>query len=120
MMPKQLLGWLLLGLSVGVTGYEVPVSDTDYSRQTCSGMWSSQSTYINGMVLPGLRVYDCTYVILMCTLVTFQPSQGQLAMVIYEWSDMKYLGKITSVSDDTLPVSGRFTDDLRQRAAYPF
>lgn len=37
--------------------------------------------------------------------VTFEPSHGQLAMVIYEWNDVKYLGKITSASDDTLPVS---------------
>lgn len=28
--------------------YEVPVVDTDYSREICSGMWGSQSTYING------------------------------------------------------------------------
>jgi hypothetical protein len=41
---------------------------------------------------------------LMYIPVTFEPSQGQLAMVIYEWSDVKYLGKITT-SDDTLPVS---------------
>lgn len=26
-------------------------------------------------------------------------------MVIYEWQDVKYLGKVTSVSDDSLPVS---------------
>ena len=32
-------------------------------------------------------------------------SQGQLAMVIYEWSDYKYLGKVTSKEDDFLPVS---------------
>lgn len=32
-------------------------------------------------------------------------SQGQLAMVIYEWADAPYLGKITSEEDDYLPVS---------------
>ena len=43
----------------------------------------------------------------MFSLVTFDAkSQGQLAMVIYEWTDAPYLGKITSMSDDTLPVSG--------------
>lgn len=26
-------------------------------------------------------------------------------MVIYEWSDAKYLGKITSTTDESLPVS---------------
>ncbi|GAW07101.1 protein PTM1 [Lentinula edodes] len=30
-------------------------------------------------------------------------SQGQLAMVIYEWADAPYLGKVTSVSDESLP-----------------
>ena len=38
--------------------------------------------------------------------VTFDStSQGQLAMVIYEWKDMQYLGKITSQVDNMLPVS---------------
>lgn len=37
--------------------------------------------------------------------VTFDAgSQGQLATVIYEWGDVQYLGKDTSVSED-LPVS---------------
>ncbi|KAJ7751292.1 lung seven transmembrane receptor-domain-containing protein [Mycena maculata] len=64
--------------------YQVAVEDTDYSRQTCTGMWASESTYIN---------------------VTFNPSvsQGQLAMLIYEWSDVQYLGKVTSMTDDELP-----------------
>lgn len=41
-----------------------------------------------------------------CTLVTFDnTSPGQVAMVIYEWQDVKYLGKVTSKVDDLLPVS---------------
>ena len=37
--------------------------------------------------------------------VTFdKSSHGQLAAVIYEWSDVQYLGKTTSYIDD-LPVS---------------
>jgi hypothetical protein len=32
-------------------------------------------------------------------------SQGQLAMVIYEWEDVKYLGKATDPMDNALPVS---------------
>lgn len=40
-------------------------------------------------------------------LVTFDArSQGQLASVIYEWGDVKYLGKETS-RDGDLPVSTR-------------
>jgi hypothetical protein len=37
--------------------------------------------------------------------VTFDAeSQGQLAMVIYEWKDYEMLGKVTSEIDDFLPV----------------
>ncbi|KAF7981133.1 hypothetical protein HWV62_34873 [Athelia sp. TMB] len=36
-------------------------------------------------------------------VITFEPSQGQLAMVIYEWEDVEYLGKVTSMVDDYLP-----------------
>ncbi|KAJ3516362.1 hypothetical protein NLJ89_g1171 [Agrocybe chaxingu] len=63
----------LFTLMPSVVAYEVPLVDTDYSRQTCSGMWGGPSAYIN---------------------VTFDnSSQGQLAMVIYEWADVRYLGK---------------------------
>ena len=38
--------------------------------------------------------------------VTFDAkSQGQLAMVVYEWGDMAYLGKVTSTVNTELPVS---------------
>ncbi|KAI0962052.1 hypothetical protein AcV7_000979 [Taiwanofungus camphoratus] len=63
-----------------VVAYEVPVSDKDYDRQICTGMWANQKTYIN---------------------VTFDNnSQGQLAMAIYEWGDVQYLGKVTSTVND--------------------
>ncbi|KAK1220015.1 hypothetical protein PQX77_017222 [Marasmius sp. AFHP31] len=46
-------------------------------------MWANDKTYIN---------------------VTFDASsQGQLAMVIYEWSDAPFLGKVTSEEDEFLP-----------------
>ncbi|KAF7339301.1 Integral membrane protein [Mycena sanguinolenta] len=74
---------LVLSFSFLCAAYQVPVLDADYSRQICSGMWANENTYIN---------------------VTFEDaSQGQLAMVIYEWSDVQYLGKITSFTDDELP-----------------
>lgn len=47
-----------------------------------------------------------------CATVTFDPSQGQLATVIYEWSDVEYLGKVTSMVDDALPVSNYATQVL--------
>ena len=47
--PFSLLSLLWLVCSAwSVLAYEVPVSDTDYDRQICSGMWASGSTYING------------------------------------------------------------------------
>ncbi|KAJ7897061.1 lung seven transmembrane receptor-domain-containing protein [Mycena olivaceomarginata] len=74
---------LLLSFSLLCLGYQVSVLDTDYSRQICSGMWANENTYIN---------------------ITFEDtSQGQLAMVIYEWTDVNYLGKITSFTNDELP-----------------
>jgi hypothetical protein len=64
--------------------YEVPFSDSDYSRQVCSGMWGGPETYIN-------VTFDAT------------SSHGHVAMVVYEWKDVKYLGKVTSETDDSLP-----------------
>ncbi|KAI6012488.1 lung seven transmembrane receptor-domain-containing protein [Pisolithus orientalis] len=74
----------LLSAASAVAGYEVTFADSDYSRQVCSGMWGDSNTYIN---------------------VTFDPrtSYGQVAMAIYEWKDVKYLGAVTSESDDSLP-----------------
>ncbi|KAI0782376.1 lung seven transmembrane receptor-domain-containing protein [Irpex lacteus] len=76
--------WLAILSSLNLAAaFEVPFSETDYDRQICSGMWGGKDTYIN---------------------VTFGgTSQGQLAMVIYEWKDMQYLGKVTSMVDDLLP-----------------
>ncbi|KAI0719950.1 lung seven transmembrane receptor-domain-containing protein [Cerioporus squamosus] len=70
----------LLLAACGAAAYDVPIADTDYDRQICSGMWAGKNTYIN---------------------VTFDAgSQGQLAAVIYEWGDVEYLGKDTSKSGD--------------------
>ncbi|KZS95867.1 hypothetical protein SISNIDRAFT_438421 [Sistotremastrum niveocremeum HHB9708] len=81
-------GLLLARLS---RAYEIPISDTDDTRQACSGMWGGKNAHIN---------------------VTFDAeSQGQLAMVIYRWSDVSMLGKVTSESDDTLPKTYVCTSD---------
>ncbi|TFK56672.1 protein PTM1 [Heliocybe sulcata] len=87
---SRCLPWLLLGLA-SVAAYEVPVHDTDYSRQVCTGMWGGQKAHINVS-------FDGT-------------SQGQLAMVIYEWGDMEFLGKVTSMTDDSLPKTYVCTSD---------
>ncbi len=48
-------------------------------------MWAGDSTFIN---------------------ISFEAtSQGNVAMVVYEWADAQYLGKVTSRTDDLLPVS---------------
>ncbi|EAU92776.2 hypothetical protein CC1G_01821 [Coprinopsis cinerea okayama7 len=66
--------WITICLHLRlVLAYEVAITDKDYSRQACSGMWGGETAYIN---------------------VTFdKSSQGQVAMVIYEWTDEDYLGK---------------------------
>ncbi|KAG0661507.1 hypothetical protein C6P46_003919 [Rhodotorula mucilaginosa] len=54
--------------------YQVLVSDQDEVRQVCSGMWGE------GAETPFIEVI-------------FSPaSRGQLALVIFEWKDSKYLG----------------------------
>ena len=94
---------LLLAASTAAA-YEVPIADTDYDRQICSGMWGGKNTYINGVA-----GFLATYMFPLSSvlLVTFDAaSQGQLATVIYEWRDVSYLGKDTS-HDEDLPVSSR-------------
>jgi hypothetical protein len=55
--------------------------------------------------------------VIQLALVSFEStSQGQLAMVIYEWGDYHYLGKVTSEIDDYLPVSIRAMPVLAKRA----
>jgi hypothetical protein len=38
-------------------------------------------------------------------------------MVIYEWKDVKYLGAITSTTDDSLPVSNPLQHSLPPNSA---
>lgn len=66
----------LLYFTTFVKSYQVLISDTDDVRQVCSGMWQkfagSREPYIEILFGPA--------------------SKGQLALVIYEWTDAKYLG----------------------------
>ncbi|KZO95957.1 hypothetical protein CALVIDRAFT_515235 [Calocera viscosa TUFC12733] len=75
---------LLLGLlAARARAYSEPISDTDDLHQVCSGMWAGGDAHIE---------------------VSFDAgSHGQMAMVIYEWSDITYLGKVTSPDDNSLP-----------------
>ena len=51
--------------------------------------------------------------------VTFDAtSQGQLAMAIYEWQDVSYLGKVT-IGDNDLPVSVPYHPILAPAYSYP-
>ena len=43
----MIVPWLLAG-ALAAAAYEVPVADTDYSSQVCSGMWAGKDTFING------------------------------------------------------------------------
>lgn len=71
-----LLLWTLLQAISFLHGYQVLISDSDELRQVCSGMWhkiaKSRDPYIE---------------------IIFGPaSSGQLALVVYEWQDAKWLG----------------------------
>jgi hypothetical protein len=50
MRPPTLLGTILVGISaaIRVSGYDVPVSDKDDTRQVCSGMYGGSDAKING------------------------------------------------------------------------
>ncbi|KAF9567045.1 protein PTM1 [Agrocybe pediades] len=84
-MPSWPLFSLILFLISQVLAFEAPIADTDYSRQVCSGMWGGPSAYIN-------VTFDTT------------PQPADMAMLIYEWKDVKYFGKETTPeTDDDLP-----------------
>lgn len=71
----------------------VPISDTDQLRETCSGMYGGSEAFIEGepcSVLPLIRYLRMG---LTTSAVAFDPSSsGQVSLVIYEWSDVGYLG----------------------------
>ena len=56
MVCRWLCRWFTFGLlasgfapgGTGVVAYEVPIRDSDYDRQVCSGMWAGENTFING------------------------------------------------------------------------
>ncbi|KAJ1301487.1 hypothetical protein OPQ81_008744 [Rhizoctonia solani] len=79
---------MLLGLA---SAFELKISDQDDYRQACSGMWGGNNAYIN---------------------VTYDPdSRGQVAMVIYEWRDAKYLGIDTEPDNYLVPKTYVCTTD---------
>ncbi|WWC60033.1 uncharacterized protein I303_102596 [Kwoniella dejecticola CBS 10117] len=64
-----------------VNAFRVPISDTDSLREVCSGMYGGKDAYIE---------------------VTFNPtSLGQVALIVYEWKDVPYLGIETPDSTGT-------------------
>ncbi|QRV97588.1 membrane protein [Ceratobasidium sp. AG-Ba] len=88
---KLLSFFLGLAAISSVLGFELKVSDQDEYRQACSGMWAGDNTYIK---------------------VSFDPSsRGQIAMVIYEWRDVKYLGIDTEPDNYMVPKTYVCTTD---------
>lgn len=72
----HLLCFLLLSLLLqACSAYQVLISDKDEARQVCSGMWGS-----GGSREPWIEVFFS------------QGSKGQLALIIYEWEDARYIG----------------------------
>ncbi|RXK39801.1 major facilitator protein [Tremella mesenterica] len=85
---NPLSGWRWLGLACALStaaGYLVPIRDTDDVREVCSGMYGGKQAFIS-------LTFDDT-------------SVGQVAVVIYEWKDAKYLGADT-ISGDHDDVGG--------------
>ncbi|GAA5967802.1 hypothetical protein JCM3765_001442 [Sporobolomyces pararoseus] len=71
--------WILLALLPSVLSYQVLVSDQDTVRQVCSGVWADNELGM-GKQEPFIEIL-------------FAPaSRGQLALVVFEWEDAKYLG----------------------------
>ncbi|KAG8739346.1 hypothetical protein FRC10_005773 [Ceratobasidium sp. 414] len=70
--------------------FELKVSDQDDYRQACSGMWAGANTFIKG---------------------GHSFSRGQIAMVIYEWRDVKYLGIDTEPDNYLVPKTYVCTTD---------
>ncbi|GAA5872115.1 hypothetical protein JCM1840_006322 [Sporobolomyces johnsonii] len=80
--PLWLALLLLFGLITTCHAYQVLISDQDDARQVCSGMWGKgkENAFIE---------------------VLFSPSsRGQLALVVFEWEDVKYLGVEPSGNSD--------------------
>ncbi|WVF66945.1 hypothetical protein IAT40_001688 [Kwoniella sp. CBS 6097] len=59
-------------LCLQASAFRVPIRDTDSLREVCSGMYGGKDAHIE---------------------VAFDPSSsGQVALIIYEWKDVPYLG----------------------------
>ncbi|KAI5450888.1 hypothetical protein NCC49_002628 [Naganishia albida] len=70
---------VILALAASSAAYRVDIQDTDEVREVCSGMFGGKAAHID---------------------VTFDPrSSGQVALVIYEWADVAFLG--TETPDET-------------------
>lgn len=119
--------WALILLSfsiliISALAFEVPILDTGLSELRRSPLASNLDTEIR--LFPtnmqrnvgwAFSLYQWYFVLSRQTWrcsdfapVSFDStSQGDLAMVIYEWADVRYLGKVTTPVDDEidLPVS---------------
>ena len=90
----------------------VNIKDTDELREVCSGMYGGEKAYISREHRIEARSVSAHSLNLSSSvlIVTFDPSSsGQLALVLYEWDDVKYLGADTPGNeDDSMPVRIRF------------
>ncbi|GAA98706.1 uncharacterized protein L969DRAFT_83759 [Mixia osmundae IAM 14324] len=102
---SKVLTTLLLPLSSHA--YQVLITDEDVSRQTCSGMYAKAGLFTRGVRDPAIEV------------VFGASSMGQVALVIYEWRDARYLGASqASSANNTLDAAdGLDPDELNDRAA---
>ncbi|CEQ42630.1 SPOSA6832_04486 [Sporobolomyces salmonicolor] len=125
--PLWLALLVLVGLVAHSTAYQVLISDQDdvslaflhpqlhirkpeltssnsfQVRQVCSGMWGKgkENAFIEGALRSESTLFRRAQLIrVVWSAVLFSPaSRGQLALVVFEWEDAKYLGVETSGND---------------------
>ena len=100
---RNQLGIILWAFFSFAVAYDVSISEKDAISEVCTGMWANDKTYINGEVRFHGRI-SC-WLLTLFSLVTFsETSVGRLSMIIYEFSDVHFLGKVTG-EDTDWPVS---------------
>jgi hypothetical protein len=72
----------------------VAIKDTDDYREVCNGMYGGDKAYIEG------ELDDLTLNQADATVAFDSGSDGQVALVIYEWTDVDYLGVATPGTEE--------------------
>ena len=115
---------LVLGLHLPFSLFAFPVvhsqsvniADTDDVREVCQGMYGGKKAYIERecqqMCSYAAPCSSPVYMYILTPVSFDQRSSGQVALVIYEWKDVKYLGvespdDAVGASSSSVPVRMR-------------